>query len=83
MAESRYRRFLAMGRIADAEGDPQEAITLLDKAEQLYRPGFFPDLRLIAAIKARVWITHGNLSPAVYWARERGVSATDDVRQLG
>jgi LuxR family maltose regulon positive regulatory protein len=81
MAESRYRWFVAMGRIADAEGDPQEAITLLDKAEQLYRPGFFPDLRPIAAIKARVWITH-NLSQAADWARERGVSATDDAAYL-
>jgi LuxR family maltose regulon positive regulatory protein len=82
MAESRYRWFVAMGRIADTEGDPQEAITLLDKAEQLYRPGFFPDLRPIAAIKARVWITHGNLSQADDWARERGVSATDDAAYL-
>jgi LuxR family transcriptional regulator, maltose regulon positive regulatory protein len=82
MAESRYRWFVAMGRIADAEGDPQEAITLLDKAEQLYRPGFFPDLRPIAAIKARVWITHGNLAQAADWARERGVSATDDAAYL-
>ena len=82
MAEGRYRWFVAMGRIDDAEGDPQEAITLLDKAEQLYRPGFFPDLRPIAAIKARVWIAHGKLSRAADWARERGVSATDDAAYL-
>ena len=42
MSEGRYRWFLAMGRVADAAGDPQEAITLLDQAQQLYRPGFFP-----------------------------------------
>ena len=82
MTEGRYRWFVAMGRIADAEGDPQEAITLLDKAEQLYRPGFFPDLRPIAAMKARVWISHGNLSQAADWAHERGVSATDDAGYL-
>jgi LuxR family maltose regulon positive regulatory protein len=82
MTEGRYRWFVAMGRVADAEGDPQEAITLLDKAEQLYRPGFFPDVRPIAAIKARVWITHGNLSQATDWARERGVSTTDDAGYL-
>ena len=34
----------------------------LDQAEQLYRPGFFPDVRPIAAIKARVWIAQGKLS---------------------
>jgi LuxR family maltose regulon positive regulatory protein len=82
MTESRYRWFVAMGRIADAEGDPQEAITLLDRAEQLYRPGFFPDVRPIAAMKARVWTSRGNLSPAADWARERGVSATDDAGYL-
>ena len=59
MSESRYRWFVAMGRVADAEGDPQEAITLLDQAEQLYRPGFFPDVRPIAAMKARIRIAPG------------------------
>jgi LuxR family maltose regulon positive regulatory protein len=82
MTEGRYRWFVAMGRVAGAEGDPQEAITLLDQAEQLYRPGFFPDVRPIAAMKARVWITRGNLSQATDWARERGVSATDDAGYL-
>ncbi len=82
MTEGRYRWFVAMGRIADAEGDPEEAITMLDKAEQLYRPGFFPDVRPIAAMKARIWIAHGNLSQAADWAHERGVSATDDAAYL-
>jgi LuxR family maltose regulon positive regulatory protein len=82
MTEGRYRWFVAMGRVADAEGDLQEAVTLLDKAEQLYRSGFFPDVRPIAAMKARVWIAHGSLSQAADWARERGVSATDDVSYL-
>jgi LuxR family maltose regulon positive regulatory protein len=82
MTEGRYRWFVVMGRIADAESDPQKAITLLDEAERLYRPGFFPDLRPVAAMKARVWITQGNLSHAADWAHERGVSATDDARYL-
>ena len=82
MTESRYRWFVARSRVAEAEGDPQEAIKLLDKAEQLYRPGFFPDVRPIAAMKARVWITHRNLSQADDWAYERGVSATDDAGYL-
>ena len=82
MTESRYRWFVAMGRIAGAEGDPQEAITSLDQAEQLYRPGFFPDVRPIAALKARVWIAQGKLSDAADWAKERGVSGTDDAVYL-
>ena len=82
MTEGRYRWFVVMGRIALAEGDPHEAITLLDRAEQLYRRGFFPDVRPIAAMKARVWISHGNLAQAADWARQRGVSATDDAAYL-
>ena len=82
MTEGRYRWFVAMSRVADAEGDPLEAITLLDRAEEVYRPGFFPDLRPIAAMRARVWITHGDLARAADWARERGVSATDDAAYL-
>ncbi len=39
---------MAKGRLVDAEGDPQQAIALLDEAERLYRPGFFPDVRPIA-----------------------------------
>ena len=45
MTERRYRWFVAMARITGADGDHEEAIGLLDTAERLYRPGFFPDLR--------------------------------------
>ena len=82
MSESRYRWFVAMARVADIEGDPSGAISLLDQAELLYQPGFFPDVRPIAAMKARVWIAQGKLSEAADWARERRVSGTDDVSYL-
>jgi LuxR family maltose regulon positive regulatory protein len=82
MGESRYRWFVAMSQVVEAEGDPQEAIALLDEAGKLHRPGFFPELRPIAAMKARVWIHQGDLSKAAGWARDRGVSATDEVSYL-
>ncbi|WP_315095589.1 LuxR C-terminal-related transcriptional regulator [uncultured Cellulomonas sp.] len=82
MAESRYRWFASMARVAFVEGDPQRAVSLLDQAEQLYRPGFFPDVRPIAAMKARIWIAQGRLAEAADWARRRGVSATDEVAYL-
>jgi LuxR family maltose regulon positive regulatory protein len=82
MTEGRYRWFVATGRIAGAEGDPHEAITLLDRAEQLYRPGFFPDVRPIAAMKARIWIAEGSLSHAADWAHIQGVSVTDDASYM-
>ncbi|GIG21126.1 helix-turn-helix transcriptional regulator [Cellulomonas chitinilytica] len=82
MTEGRYRWFAAMARVADAEGDPHEALRLLDTAERLYRPGFVPDLRPVAAARARIWIAHGMLAEAAAWARERGVSATDEATYL-
>ena len=82
MGESRYRWFVARSRVAEAEGNPQEATALLDEAEQLYRPGFFPQVRPISAMRARVWVAHGNLSQAAGWADERGVSVTGDVAYL-
>ena len=80
--ESRFRWFVARGRVASAEGDLAEAIALLDTAEQLYLPGFFPAVRPIAAMRARVWIAHGHLAEAARWAGERGVAATDDADYL-
>ena len=35
-------------------------------------------MRPIAAIRARIWIAQGNLTEAADWARDRGVSATEE-----
>ena len=83
MTESRYRWFAARARVADAEGDPHEAIALLDEAERLYRPGFVPELRPLAAMKARVWIAHSRLAEAADWVQGRGLSTADDAAYLG
>ncbi len=82
MTESRYRWFVAMSRVARADSDPDEAVSRLDQAEQLFRPGFFPDVRPIAAMKSRIWIAQGKLTDAADWAREQGVSTTDDASYL-
>jgi LuxR family maltose regulon positive regulatory protein len=82
MTESRYRWFVAKGLLVRAAGDPEGAVQLLDQAEQLHRPGFFPEVRPIAAIRARIWIEQGQLAQAADWASERGVSVTDEARYL-
>lgn len=82
MTEGRYRWFVAMGLMAQAEDSPDEAIRFLDQAEQLYRPAFFPDVRPISAMRARVWIVQGKVPEASEWARERGVAVTDGPRHL-
>ncbi|HEY3437653.1 MAG TPA: LuxR C-terminal-related transcriptional regulator [Actinotalea sp.] len=79
MTESRYRWFAVRGRVAAADGEPEEAEAFLDQAEQLYRAGFFPDLRPVAAARARLWIAQGRLSEAAAWAQGRGLSTSDDA----
>ena len=83
MVESLFRWFVARGRVAAAQGDPQQALALLDRAADLYRPGFFPEVRPIGAIKARVWVSQGDLSQAAEWVAERGVTLDDQARYLG
>jgi LuxR family maltose regulon positive regulatory protein len=82
MTESRHRWFVAKGLLARASGDAEGAIQALNRAEQFYRPGFFPEVRPIATIKARIWIEQGRLPEAADWTRERGVSVTDEARYL-
>jgi LuxR family maltose regulon positive regulatory protein len=80
--EARHRWYLAMARVREAQGDTAGAIDLLEEAERRYRPGFVPDVRPIAAVKARIRINQGELSDAADWAGERRVSVSDDVSYL-
>jgi LuxR family maltose regulon positive regulatory protein len=82
MNEGRFRWFVARALVAQADGEPEAAIAFLDQAVELYRPGFFPEVRPITAIKARIWIAQGNLAEAADWARDRGVSVTDEASYL-
>jgi LuxR family maltose regulon positive regulatory protein len=76
------RSRVAAARIRQAEGDPDGALELLDEAERLYASDFSPDVRPVAAVRARAWITQGNLSAAWGWAREHRVGAADELSYL-
>ncbi|MCU1636920.1 MAG: helix-turn-helix transcriptional regulator [Cryobacterium sp.] len=82
LPENRYRWFVAMSRIKEAEGDFATALDLLNEAERLYLPGLLPMTRPIAAMKARIWIAEGKLAEAEAWAETQGVSAADTVTYL-
>jgi LuxR family maltose regulon positive regulatory protein len=82
LPENRYRWFVAMARVREAEGEPGAALDLLSEAERLYARGFFPEVRPIAGMKARVWIAQGRLAEAQGWANEQGLSAADDLDYL-
>ena len=79
LPQNRYRWRVAMARLRQVEGDLGGAVDLLDDAERRYVGDFFPDVRPIAALRARVWIAQGEWSRALGWARERGLSVDDDL----
>ena len=61
ITENRHRWPMVMGQVRAARGDHDTAIRLLDEAAALYRHGFYPDVRPIEAMKARVQISAGDL----------------------
>ena len=44
---------------AEAEGDLDEAVDLLDEAERVYVGDFLPNVRPVPAVRARAWIAQG------------------------
>jgi LuxR family maltose regulon positive regulatory protein len=82
LPQNRYRWPVAMARIREAEGDLSGALDLLDEAERHYVSDFFPAVRPIPAVRARIWATQGRLGEALAWVRERSLSADDDLSYL-
>ncbi len=81
-AQNPYRSCVALARIREAEGDLDGALALLQEAERLYVGDFFPNVRPVPAMKARVWAVQGKVREALDWARERGLSPNDDLSYL-
>jgi LuxR family maltose regulon positive regulatory protein len=82
LPQNRYRWRVAMARVRQAEGDLHGALDLLNEAERLYVSDFFPNVRPVPAVRARVWIAQGRLGEALGWAREQGLSVDDDLSYL-
>ena len=82
MPQHRYRWRVATARLRHAEGDLAGALGLLSEAESHYVSDFFPNVRPIHAMKARVLLAQGKLAEARGWAREQGLSAADDLSYL-
>ena len=77
-----YRWRVAMARIREAQGDLDGALDLLEEAEPLYVSDFFPNVRPVAALKARVLVAQGKLDKAFDWVRQQGLSAKNELSYL-
>ena len=79
LPQNPYRSRVALARIREAEGDLDGALELLDEAERRYTSDFGPNVRPIAALKARVLVRQGRLGEALAWARSADLSAADEL----
>jgi LuxR family maltose regulon positive regulatory protein len=82
LAQNPYRWHAAMARMRAAEGDLGGALAVVDEADRLYVGDYFPNVRPIAAMRARLLIAAGRSAEAGAWARERGLSAGDELTYL-
>jgi LuxR family transcriptional regulator, maltose regulon positive regulatory protein len=68
-----------MAHLRAATGDMVAAIALLDEAERVYVGDFAPNVRPISAARARMLVAAGDITAALRWARDRRITATDDL----
>ncbi|MEJ2353294.1 MAG: hypothetical protein P8Y03_26210 [Anaerolineales bacterium] len=79
MPDWQYRWCIAQARLEETLGNLDSALDLLDEAERLYVRTPLPDVRPIAALRTRIWVSQGRLAEALGWARERELSVDDDL----
>lgn len=82
LPQNRYRWRVALAGIRQAEGNLDGALELLDEAERVYTGDFSPNVRPIAAMKARVWAAQGRVGEALDWAHEKKLTDADDLSYL-
>jgi LuxR family maltose regulon positive regulatory protein len=82
LEQNPYRWRVAMARVRTAEGDLDAALGLLDEADHQYVSPFLPQVRPVAALRARVWLRQGRLAETQRWASDAGLSSDDDLVYL-
>jgi LuxR family maltose regulon positive regulatory protein len=76
------RLCVAQARLKVAQGDLAGAVDLLDEAERQYVRNPVPEVRPIAALRARMWVRQGRWAEALAWAREQDLSVEDELSYL-
>jgi LuxR family maltose regulon positive regulatory protein len=79
LPQNPYRWRAAQARLLAAQGNLAGAIDLLDEAEQVYFGDFVPNVRPIAARRARLHVARGDLGAATAWAAALDVGADGEL----
>ena len=82
LPQNPYRWRVAMARLREAQGDLDDALELLDEADDVYVGDFNPNVRPVPAVRARLRLRRGELDEAEAWARERQLSTDDELSYL-
>ena len=77
-----YRSRVLRARLREAAGDLDAALDLLDEAGRVYNGDYAPNVTPVPAVRARLRLRRGELGHADAWARERQVTATDELSYL-
>jgi LuxR family maltose regulon positive regulatory protein len=77
-----YRSRLVRAWLAEADGDLDAALSLLDDADRVYNGDYAPNVRPVPALRARLRLRRGELSHAESWARERHLAPGDELSYL-
>jgi LuxR family transcriptional regulator, maltose regulon positive regulatory protein len=75
-----HRLCVSQARLKEAQGDLDGALALLDEAERVTIRVPLPDVRPVAALKARDWLKQDRLAEAQRWASEHGLTVDDALR---
>jgi LuxR family transcriptional regulator, maltose regulon positive regulatory protein len=82
LPQNPYRWRVAMARLRETEGDLDAALELLDEADRVYVADYLPNVRPVPSVRARLRLRRGELDEAEAWARERHLSADDELSYL-
>lgn len=83
LPQSRHRRRMTAALVHHAEGDLDAALAVIGDAAVLYTPDFFPEVRPIAALRARLLLAAGRRADAIDEIRRRGVAESGELDYLG